>query len=221
MPASNNFYRTPHLTTVSFAVGILLFFLPFTEIKCGGTTVAQLSGVNMVTGSSPKMSGDFENMTKSLNMTDTDEATPTTKKEKEGKAYALAIIALLLGAGGLAFSLIKKGGYNKMELLFGIIGAVALLALMIQVKADVNSQMKSENREMDNFSNMMKVSVDFTFWFFLCVLSYLAAAFFSYKQKELVVAEEIPPANAPQLDLQNPGDQSEFPAAPSGEKDLG
>lgn len=221
MPASNNFYRTPHLTTVSFAVGILLFFLPFTEIKCGGTTVAQLSGVNMVTGSSPKMSGDFENMTKSLNMTDTDEATPTTKKEKEGKAYALAIIALLLGAGGLAVSLIKKGGYNKMELLFGIIGAVALLALMIQVKADVNSQMKSENREMDNFSNMMKVSVDFTFWFFLCVLSYLAAAFFSYKQKELVVAEEIPPANAPQLDLQNPGDQSEFPAAPSGEKDLG
>ena len=30
-----------------------------------------------------------------------------------------------------------------------------------------------------------------------------------------------PPANAPQLDLENPGDQSDFPAAPSGAQELG
>lgn len=30
-----------------------------------------------------------------------------------------------------------------------------------------------------------------------------------------------PPANAPQLDVANPGDQSEFPAAPANERDLG
>jgi hypothetical protein len=30
-----------------------------------------------------------------------------------------------------------------------------------------------------------------------------------------------PPEGAPQLKIDNPGDQSEFPAAPQGERDLG
>lgn len=33
--------------------------------------------------------------------------------------------------------------------------------------------------------------------------------------------EDKPPKNAPQLDLENPGEQSEFPAAPHEERDLG
>lgn len=32
---------------------------------------------------------------------------------------------------------------------------------------------------------------------------------------------DLPPAGAPQLDIQNPGDQSDFPAGPSGEPALG
>jgi len=220
MAATNNFYRTPHLTTISFAVGILLFFLPLMEVKCNGTTLAQMSGLNMVTGSSPKMSSDLDNITKTFDKNTTTDTT-TTKTEKEGKVYLLALIALALGAGGLVVSLMKKGGYNKTEILFGIIGAIALIALMIQVKADVGSQMEKETTNNDQFSSMMKVSIDFTIWFFLCVLSYLAAAFFSYKQKDLVAEGELPSVNAPQLDLQNPGDQSQFPAAPTGDKDLG
>jgi hypothetical protein len=37
------------------------------------------------------------------------------------------------------------------------------------------------------------------------------------KKKE----ENRPPRSAPQLPIQNPGDQSEFPSAPEGERDLG
>jgi hypothetical protein len=33
--------------------------------------------------------------------------------------------------------------------------------------------------------------------------------------------EETPPKKAPQLDLDNPGDQSDFPAGPTGESELG
>lgn len=32
---------------------------------------------------------------------------------------------------------------------------------------------------------------------------------------------DIPPAGAPQLDIDNPGDQSDFPAGPSAEPELG
>jgi hypothetical protein len=33
--------------------------------------------------------------------------------------------------------------------------------------------------------------------------------------------KDAPPKAAPQLDIDNPGDQSEFPAAPQNERDLG
>jgi hypothetical protein len=217
---ATSFYATPRLTTVSFALGLLLFLLPFVEIKCNGASVAHLSGVNMVTGSAPKMSGDLENMTQAFGQYDGPQA-KLNKTEEKGKAYAAALIALLLGIGGLAVSLTKKKVHNPLEMLLGVAGAVALIVLMIQVKGDVNSQVKSERGSGDGFSDMIKATVDFTFWFFLCVASYLASAFFSYKQKELTAEGDMPPQAAPQLDLRNPGDQSEFPAAPSGEKDLG
>ena len=45
----------------------------------------------------------------------------------------------------------------------------------------------------------------------------LAAIFFLRRNRH----EEKPPKGAPQLDIQNPGEQSEFTPAPSGERDLG
>lgn len=218
--AAENFYRNPRLTTISFAVGLLLFFLPFVEVKCNGTTLAQMSGINLVTGAEPKVGSDFERMAKGF---DKKEDTPKadTKTGKKGKVYIFAIVALALGATGLAISLIKKGIYNKSEMLAGIIGGIALIALLIHVKADIGSELKSKDAETDQFAGMMNISVDFTIWFFICVLCYFVAAFFSYKQKQLVNADEIPPASAPQLNIKNPGDQSDFPAAASGDKDLG
>ena len=47
-----------------------------------------------------------------------------------------------------------------------------------------------------------------------------ATAFFIIKRKASN-KHETPPDNAPQWDIENPGDQSEFPAAATGEKDLG
>lgn len=52
----------------------------------------------------------------------------------------------------------------------------------------------------------------------LAVVAVTAYFIISRRRKQQV---ETPPANAPQVPIQNPGDQSEFPAAPSGDKDLG
>lgn len=225
MPATttNNFYRNPQLTTIAYAAGILLFFLPFLEIKCNGSSVAQLSGKDMVFGSSPKVSSDLENFGKGFG--NDNSVTTTAKTDTKGKVYVVAIIALVLGITGLVFSLKKPSPNYATTMIIGVAGAIALIVLIIQVKVDVNSEMKAQgtnsNPFNDQLSGMMKVSVDITFWFILCVLSYLAAAFFSYKQKELAALGDIPPASAPQLNIQNPGEQSEFPTAPTGDKDLG
>ena len=47
-----------------------------------------------------------------------------------------------------------------------------------------------------------------------------AGLFFAWRTTKKA-PEGTPPKGAPQLHLQNPGDQSEFPSAPEGERDLG
>lgn len=218
--AANSFYRTPRLTTFSFAAGVLLFLLPFAEIKCNGASFAQMSGLNLATGSSPKLNNGLDNMFDSFDQSGM-KRTEKTSGKSDGKLYPFALIALLLGVVGVAVSLTKKSVFNQLEMILGAAGAVALIVLLVQVKSDASSQLKSGNPNADSLNGMMKVSVEFTAWFFLCVLAYLASAFFSYKQKELATAGDLPPGSAPQVPVQNPGDQSNFPAAPSGEQDLG
>ncbi|HZH65300.1 MAG TPA: hypothetical protein VEY10_10445 [Flavisolibacter sp.] len=219
---SSTFYRHPKLTTISFAVGILLFLLPFLEIKCNGSSVAQLSGKDMVFGSAPKVSNDLENLGKGFG--DREYANTSAKTDTGGKVYVVAIIALVLGIIGLAASLQKPKPNYTAVMAAGIAGALALIILIIQVKGDINAEMKTQagsDAFSNQFSGMLKVSVGITAWFILCLLSYIAAAFLGYKQKGLVLTRDSPPANAPQLNIQNPGDQSDFPAPPTGDKDLG
>lgn len=222
MPATTSFYRNPQLTTIAYAVGLLLFFLPFLEIKCNGTSVAALSGKDMVLGSAPKMSSDLENFGKGIG---NNSLTKGAKTETKGRVYILAIIALMLGIAGLILSLKKPTPNYGVSMMIGVAGAIALIALIVQVKADVSGEMKTQggagNPFSDQFSGSLKVSVDITAWFILCLLSYLAAAFFSYKQKGLATVATLPPAGAPQLNIQNPGDQSDFPAAPMGGQGIG
>ena len=49
----------------------------------------------------------------------------------------------------------------------------------------------------------------------------MAATAFYIVRKKSRNKRGAPPSNAPQLPIENPGDQSEFPAAATGEKDLG
>lgn len=49
----------------------------------------------------------------------------------------------------------------------------------------------------------------------------IAAIIYMIVKKQNQHKKETPAANAPQLDIQNPGDQSDFPAAPTTGKGLG
>jgi LPXTG-motif cell wall-anchored protein len=49
----------------------------------------------------------------------------------------------------------------------------------------------------------------------------VGATIFFINKKKRQPGEEIPPKDAPQLKIENPGEQSEFTASPSWEPDLG
>ena len=71
------------------------------------------------------------------------------------------------------------------------LSAGALIGLMIDVKKQVKLEMPGKNNRNDggdllnglnNIGDNMGVSVDFTSWFYVAVIAFLAAAFFCYRR---------------------------------------
>jgi hypothetical protein len=52
-------------------------------------------------------------------------------------------------------------------------------------------------------------------------LALIATTAYLVVRRRSVKNEDIPPKGAPQVPINNPGDQSNFPAGPTGESELG
>lgn len=221
-PATNDVYKSPYATTITYALGLLLFLLPFFDIKCNAITMAQLSGINMATGSKPSVSRDLEKLGNNFGGKGFDENKDVakTKSGGDGHLFITALAALLLGVAGLLFSLLNKGRNARSTMMIGLLGVVALLASWIEIGAYVKANAKTDaNDTGGDFAGMVAISANPTFWFFLCLLCFAASAFIGYKQSNEITTGT--PAGAPQVHIDNPGDQSEFPAAPGDDRNLG
>jgi hypothetical protein len=211
----DNFFRNKFTTPAAYLVGVLLFFLPFVEIKCSNTTVARNTGFGLAIGSEFKpgdQTGTIGNPITNR-FGDKNDAGVRMNDEKDGKMYVLALAALLLGVAGLLLSFLNPGT-SRITMIIGIVCAVLLIATMVQFKSDFKNKMSKQDTQNEFAQGL--ITADFTFWFYLSVVSFLAAAFFSWKRSQLSSAA----ADIPQVKIENPGDQSEFPRSPS-ESDIG
>jgi hypothetical protein len=226
MPSTNTaaVYRRPYLSTASFAVALLLFLLPFFDIKCNNVSMVQLTGLDMAVGGRPNMSKDLQRMQNDLLPKGLNDEKGTAKSNTQGDShlFVTALVALLLGVVGLVLSLVNKDRNQRPIMIVGIAGAVAMIAAWIEISAYVKANARTDAGDpTGNFPGMITVSASPTFWFILSLLGYAAAAFFSYQKTQVMGAGDTPPKEAPQLHIENPGDQSEFPAAPHDNRDLG
>ena len=176
--AEDNFFQKKHTASIAYLVGVLLFFLPFVEIKCNDVPFAQNTGVGLAFGTDYKVTGSLRSLEGQVETSEN-----ATSKEK-GKMYVLALVALILGVTGLALSLSGNRFRFGANMLIGTLAAVSLIIVMIQINGDVKTEIKEPGRDND-FSPAVKVSVDYTFWFYLSVVSFLAAAFFSYRHRQI------------------------------------
>lgn len=168
--------------SVSFLAGILLFLLPFVDIKCGGTTLKEVKGYELATG----FTVEDKKMNQSIfgNM-GIDHTTNSTKSEKQSpNVFALA--ALGLGVLGFVISFLAKGR-SVPAAFMGVLAVVALVALMVDIKGDpkLNTESKNSNTidgAITNFGNDI-IRVEFTPWFYITILVFLAAAFFCWRKK--------------------------------------
>lgn len=173
--------KTP--SVISFGVGLLLFFVPFLNIKCNNMVLQKVSGVQLATGFKVKGPGSENSLVGSLESMNYNNNGAKAKTERRSPNM-LALAALGLGIAGLALAWreSKKGSF-----IVAILGAVALVATMIDVKSKLKSElMGSQQAGLDgfgrgNFGNDMLVTIDFAPGLYFTILAFAAAAFFSYK----------------------------------------
>jgi len=184
-PAAPGMFGTRIPSSVAFVLGILLFLLPFSEIKCTGTTLTNKSGLDFALGNDWKPASSYgkEFLGKM-----------TTKMtgKKEGKSQIFAIAALALGILGLIVSFVATKNGLSIGVVTGVLAAGALIGLMFEVKKwfkDLLAEQAAEKVKegadtlgLDKVGDSMNAGIAFTSWFYIAIIAFLAAAFFCYKR---------------------------------------
>ena len=192
--AAPGIFETKIPSAVSFAAGILLFLLPFAEIKCGGTRIANKSGLGFA------LDNEWKSVASNMfGKNDIQDKSLSTGKEEKGNTQYFIIGALALGVAGfgLSFANGKTGGGIGMAA--GILSAGALIGFMLDLKKNINASMREEAIDkakegtdslgfdkIGDSMNNIKPELAFTPWFYIAVIAFLAAAFFAYKRMSSV-----------------------------------
>lgn len=204
MPASSapGLFGTSVPSSVSFVVAVLLFFMPFLDIKCNGMKLQSVSGFQLATGVTVKNSGSDVPLLDDVKTDGMDKAiTKTATKSDKKNPNLYAMVGLGLGVIGLGLCFVKNKMAAGVGMVTGVLGAGALIGLMLDVKKQVNNDMigkmadktkdvtQGEVPDLDTGFNKignqlsdMNITVDFTPWFYLAVIAFLAGAFFCYKR---------------------------------------
>jgi hypothetical protein len=183
--------RTP--SSVAFAIGILLFFLPFSEMRCGGSAFMNQTGKGFILNENWKPTGTAGMLGKESMK----ESTSKVTGEKAGntRIFAMAAAGLALLGFLLSFANARTGGIGGI--VTGILAAGALVAMMFDLKKWFSDSLAKEamdktkegadNIGLDKIGNTMgdiKPTLAFTPWFYIAVVAFLAAAFFCYKRMQ-------------------------------------
>lgn len=156
-------------------MAVLLFLLPFAEIKCNNTVIANNTGVGIALGS------DWKEVA-SKNLFGNGFGNDTTnddKKFQKQDSNTFAKIALGLGILGLLIALLAPKSGGKINLIIGLLAAVSLIAMLI----DLRSKAKSDNsvKSSDLGINAgVSVTVDGTAWFYLTIMFFALAGIFCW-----------------------------------------
>ncbi len=175
-------------STAAFLVAILVFLLPFSEIKCGGSTLMNKSGLDYALGKEWKFAGGYgKDMMKDMGT--------KTGGEKEGNARIFILAALGLGVLGLLTSFAAGKTGSRIGLVSGILGAGVLIGFMFDIKKWFNDGLAKQAAEkttegadsmgfekIGNTMNDIKPTLAFTPWFYIAVVAFLLAAFFCFRR---------------------------------------
>lgn len=175
--ASAGLFGTKMPSSVAFIAGLLLFLMPFVEIKCNGMSLHQITGLQLAVGFKTGTDWDMKNGQREVG--ENYDYKAKTEKRSNNK---FALIALLLGITGLvlSYSNARKGGMGGM--ITGTVAAISLVLLFIDIKGKVKKSLGSINDGDNGMEESLDIRVEFTVGFYLALLAFIAASYFSYRR---------------------------------------
>jgi len=187
--AKPGIFSTKIPSSVAFGIGVLLFFMPFVDIRCNSMTLQKVTGMQLATGFEVKGPGSDNSLVGDFNKMDNDKADVDTKSEKNDP-NAFALIALGLGVIAFVLSLLHRKEAITSGVITGALGAAALIGAMIDLKRKVSldiPDMVNKARVaagQDRLGNELYISIGFTAWFYLSIFAFIAATWFCYRRMQ-------------------------------------
>ncbi|HMU45619.1 MAG TPA: hypothetical protein PKC72_04575 [Chitinophagaceae bacterium] len=192
--SSPGIFGTKIPSSVTFIVAVLLFFMPFIDIKCNNMSLQQVNGIQLATGFQMKNNSSGNSFLNDIKTDDVDNTiTKTTTKTDKKDPNLFAMVALGLGILGLILSFTNAKAAIGGAMITGVLSAASLIGLMIDIKKKVKMDMPKTSGDSDggildksfdkigkSMSDSLNISVDFTPWFYIALIAFLAAAVFSY-----------------------------------------
>ncbi|HEV7779905.1 MAG TPA: hypothetical protein VGO58_01495 [Chitinophagaceae bacterium] len=188
-------------SSVAYIVGVLLFLMPFVDIKCNNMSLQQVSGLELATGFKMKKSSSDNPFLNDVKTDGIDEGiTKATTRTDKKDPNLYAMIALGLGVLGLLLSFTNAKAAIGGAMVTGIASAGALIGMMLDIKKkaktdfnmpdldgktgdnDIGGTIDKIGDKMNQVTDKIDISIDFTAWFYLAVVAFLAAAFFCYRR---------------------------------------
>ena len=173
--SSTGLFGTKIPSSAAFLIGILLFLLPFAEVKCNGTAMANNTGLGIAMGSDWK-----EVASKSLfgNGFANDNSANEQKAQKQDPNI-FAIIALGLGILGLLIAFLAPNSGGRLNLFIGLLAAASLIAMLIDLKSKVKSDNSIKSSDL-GFNAGASITVDGTGGLYFTIILFILAGIFSY-----------------------------------------
>jgi hypothetical protein len=183
-------FRKRHTGTIAFVTGVLLFFLPFAEFKCGNVAIAGNTGIGMATGQNWKLTRSFGT---NEFMSKMDGSKKGEKDLMKDGPNIFAIAALSAGLFGIAIAFANVKWRSMAGMCAGLLAVVMLIALLIQFKLEMKSMMGKGGKGDDSLGMDIGgiIKIQFTVWYYLSLLSFIAAAFFNYMRDKIALREAM------------------------------
>ena len=174
---------------VAFGIAVVLFFMPFIDIKCNSLTLQKVSGAQLATGFKIKSPGSDNTLVGSFEKMDKG-GSQVRQTGEENDPNIFALLAFGLGIIAFILSLVDKKEAITGGVISGILAAVALIATLIDIKRKVkmelpemgNTAKDSGATDFEKLGDSMSIAVDFTAWFYITVIAFAAGAWFCYKR---------------------------------------
>jgi hypothetical protein len=171
--------------TTAFVLAVLLFLLPFAEVKCNGSPIANNTGLGIAIGSEWKEVVSKNIFGNEFNQNSGNTGQSNDHKKQDPNKFAIA--ALALGIIGLLIAFLVPKGGGVVNVLIGVLVAVSLIVMLIDLKSKTKPGDAVRSSEFGINTDAI-ISVDGTAAFYFAIILFLLAALFSWQRSKVKTA---------------------------------